>query len=284
MSKTITKKINYPLTRTHGVAGQFIVEEILGLAGGCLRIDDHGQALVGLGTETVASGVPLRFPTCQAAIVHGLEADVAGLGAADAPVAHRIQLAGVGGGTGLVFVVRATAHVQVALLEGTALGTYRLSPGHADGHFGTRRVDALHGDELALLVGGTAHLAAVVPALAGGAAIGVHLVATLALETTIGFRTGKAGVLPADGCGWRFDSGAWQYASLGVHTPAVPVGGALYLIPLSSLGIALGHRHLTGWDAQLGALVQLDGLKVLAGSLQLGIHALGATSIGAAAS
>lgn len=57
----------------------------------------------------------------------------------------------------------------------------------------------------------------------------------------------------------------------------------MHLLPAARLHVALRHRHLPGGYAQLRALVQLDALQMLAGGLQLRLHALRATAIGAAA-
>jgi len=66
------------------------VEEVLGLAGGCLGIDDHGEALVGPGTEPIPSAILLRFSNSQTTIIHGLEADIPGLGTANTAITDRI--------------------------------------------------------------------------------------------------------------------------------------------------------------------------------------------------
>jgi len=99
-----------------------------------------------------------------------------------------------------VLIMGTTAHVQVALLEGITLGADGGSARHTDGHLRTGGVHTLHGDQLALLVSRAAHLLAVVPALAGGTTIRIHLVATFALKAAVRLWAGEAGVLLAFGC------------------------------------------------------------------------------------
>lgn len=273
------------LTWTHRVAGQFVVEEILGLAGSCIGINVDCNALVGLGTEAIACVIVRRMRAGQARIVHGLEADVACLGTADAAIADRIELAGMRCGAGLVLVVWTTAHVEIALLQGITLGTDTRTAWHTDGHLGAWRVHTFHANQLTLLVGGTAHLIAEVAALAGGTTMRIHLVATLAGDATptAPLGAGIAGIRLADGHSGCPHSGTRQLLTLCIHTPTMAIGRALHLLPAPRRHVALRHSHLPGGYAQLGALMQLDALQMLAGGLQLRLHALRATAIGAAA-
>lgn len=271
------------LTWTHGVAGQFVVEEILGLAGSCICIDADGNAFIGLGTETEACVIVRRLAAGQAHIVHGFEADIACLGTANAAIAHGIQLARVRGGACFVLVVRTTADVEISLLQGITLGTDRSTSRHADGHLGARTVHAFHANQLTFLVAGAAHLIAEVAALAGGAAIGIHLITTLAAAWAASLGAGVTGVLLADGHSRCLHPGARQLLTLCIHTPTVAVGRALYLLPAAGGRIALRHAHLACGYAQLGALVQLDALQMLAGGLELRLHTLRAAAIRAAA-
>lgn len=213
------------LTWTHRVAGQFVVEEILGLAGSCIGIDVDCNALVGLGTEAVACVIVRRLDAGQAHIVHGLEADVACLGTADAAIAHRIELAGMCGGAGLVFVVWTAADIEITLLQGITLGTDTRTSWHTDGHLGAWRVHTFHAYQLTLLVAGTAHLIAEVAALASGTTMRIHLVATLAEETvTAPLGAGIAGVCLADGHSGCPHSGTRQLLTLCIHTPTMGIG------------------------------------------------------------
>lgn len=201
------------------------MEEILGLAGSCIRIDVDGNALIGLGTEAEACVIVRRLAAGQAHIVHGLEADISGLGAANAAITHGIQLARVRCGACFVLVVWATAHVEITLLQGITLGTDRSTTWHTDGHLGARTVHTFHANQLTLLVAGAADLIAEVAALAGGTSIGIHLVTTLAADIVAASRgAGVTGVLLAYGHSGCPHPGASQLLTLCIHTPTVAIG------------------------------------------------------------